>query len=107
ISARYGLGRAALARNDYGRAVTNLEDVLKMDPKATSAHYPLSLAYQGWVDSKKGKEHLRLRRDHQILPADPLMVELESLVQSPQTYETLGIRALDGEDWQTAETQFR
>ena len=27
------------------------------------------------------------------------MVELDELLQSPQTYETLGIRALDREDW--------
>jgi tetratricopeptide (TPR) repeat protein len=107
ISARYGAGRAALARNDYRRAVTNLEEVLKMDPKAASAHYPLSLAYNALGDAKKADEHLRLRRDHQILPADPLMVELEQLVQSPQTFETLGIRALEREDWPGAVAQFR
>jgi tetratricopeptide (TPR) repeat protein len=107
ISARYGLGRAALAQNDFRRAVTNLEDVLKMDPKAVSAHYPLSLAYGGLGDAKNAAEHLRLRRDHEILPADPLMVELEQLVQSPQTFETLGIRALDREDWPGASAQFR
>jgi tetratricopeptide (TPR) repeat protein len=35
------------------------------------------------------------------------MVELEQLVQSPQTFETLGIRALDREDWPGASAQFR
>jgi tetratricopeptide (TPR) repeat protein len=107
ISARYGLGRAALAKNDFRRAVTTLEEVLKMDPKAASAHYPLSLAYNGLGDTQKAEEHLRLRRDHQILPADPLMVELEELVRSPQTFETLGIRALEREDWPGAAAQFR
>ncbi len=107
ISARYGLGRAALAKNDYRRAVTNLEEVLKMDPKAVSAHYPLSLAYNGLGDTKQAEAHLRLRKDHEILPADPLMVELEELVQSPQTFETLGIRALGREDWPGAAAQFR
>ena len=107
ISARYGAGRAALAKNDYRRAATNLEEVLAMDPKAASAHYPLSLAYNALGDAKKADEHLRLRRDHQILPADPLMVELEQLVQSPQTFETLGIRALEREDWPGAAAQFR
>ena len=107
ISARYGAGRAALARNDYRRAVTNLEEVLKMDPKASSAHYPLSLAYRALGDSRQAEAHLRLRRDHQILPADPLMVELEQLVQSPQTFETLGIRALEREDWAAAAANFR
>jgi tetratricopeptide (TPR) repeat protein len=107
VSARYGLGRTALAKNDSRRAVTFLEEVLEMDPKAAGAHYPLSLAYSALGESKKAEEHLRQRREREILPADPLMVELEELVQSPQTYETLGIRALDREDWTGAAAQFR
>jgi tetratricopeptide (TPR) repeat protein len=87
LSARFGLGRAALAREDYRPAVEHLEEVLRRDPKAA--------------------EHLRQRREHEILPADPLMVELEGLLQSPQTFETLGIRSLDREDWPEAAAQFR
>ena len=90
MSARYGLGRAALAKNDYRRAVTNLEEVLKMDPKAVSAHYPLSLAYNGLGDTKQAEAHLRLRRDHEILPADPLMVELERARSEPSDVRDAG-----------------
>ncbi len=107
VSARYGLGRAALARNDPRKAVTYLEEVLKLNPNAGDAHYPLSLAYASLGDSAKAGEHLRLRRSQQIQPADPLMSELDELLQSPQTYETLGIRALAREDWPTAEAAFR
>jgi tetratricopeptide (TPR) repeat protein len=102
LSARYGLGRAALARQDYRRAVTYLEEVLARDPGAVGAHYPLGMAYSGLGNSAKADEHLRQRREHEILPADPLMVELEELLQSPQTYERLGIRALDRQDWTAA-----
>jgi tetratricopeptide (TPR) repeat protein len=35
------------------------------------------------------------------------MVELDSLLQSPQTFESLGIRALDEQDWAGAAAQFR
>lgn len=107
VSARYGLGRTALAKNDPRRAVTYLEDVLTVDPKAVGAHYPLSLAYAALGDSTKAGEHLRQRRNREILPADPLMVEIEQLLQSPQAYETLGIRALEREDWEDAATEFR
>jgi predicted Zn-dependent protease len=41
LSARFGLGRAALAEEDYRRAVEYLEEVLKRDPQAAGAHYPL------------------------------------------------------------------
>jgi len=107
VSARYGLGRTALARNDASRAVTYLEEVLQRDPKASSAHYPLSLAYAALGNTQKADEHLRLRANREILPSDPLMVDLENLLESPQTHETLGIRALEREDWPAAADEFR
>lgn len=107
VSARFGLGRAALARNDYRGAVVQFEDVLTRDPKAAAVHYPLSLAYAALGDRTKADEHLRQRANHEILPADPLMVELETLLESPQTYETQGIRALEKEDWTGAASWFR
>jgi tetratricopeptide (TPR) repeat protein len=107
LSARFGLGRTALAKQDFRRAVTLLEEVLAQDPGALGAHYPLGMAYSGLGDSKKADEHLRQRREHEILPADPLIVELEELLQSPQTYERLGIRALDRQDWTAAAAEFR
>jgi tetratricopeptide (TPR) repeat protein len=84
-----------------------LEEVLAMNPKAADAHYPLSLAYTALGNSAKASEHLRLRRSQGIRPADPLMAELDALLESPQTYETLGIQALDREDWPAAATAFR
>ena len=68
VSARYGLGRVALARNDPRRAVTYLEDVLKLDPEAAGAHYPLSQAYSALGETARASEHLRQRRERDILP---------------------------------------
>lgn len=107
VSAVFGLGRTALARRDYRRAIALLEEVLARDPRAVSAHYPLSQAYAGAGDTRQAETHLRLRADHQVLPADPLIVELETLLDSPQTYEALGIRALDRHDLGSAAEQFR
>jgi tetratricopeptide (TPR) repeat protein len=107
LSARYGLGRTALALNDPHRAVTYFEEILKIDPTATGAHYPLSQAYSALGDTAKAGEHLRLRQNRDIIPTDPLMTELDQLLQSPQTFETLGIRALDRKDWPGAAAQFR
>ena len=107
VSAKFGAGRTALARGDHRKAVEFLEDVLRLNPKATAAHYPLSQAYAALGDTEKSAEHLRLRRDSKIAPRDTLMVELESLLQSPQSFETAGLRRLDQEDWAGAEEQFR
>jgi tetratricopeptide (TPR) repeat protein len=107
LSARYGLGRAALARQEHRRAVEYLEEVLKRDPEAAGAHYPLGLAYRGLGDSAKAEAHLRQRKNREILPADPLIVELEELLDSPQAYESRGIRALNKQQWQEAAELFR
>lgn len=107
LSARFGLGRAALARQEYGRAVGYLEEVLKRDPEAAGAHYPLGMAYRGLGDMRKAEAQLQLRKNREILPADPLMVELDDLLESPQVYESRGIRALDKQQWPEAAALFR
>ena len=107
LSARFGLGRTALAKQDYRRAATYLEEVLAQDPEAAAAHYPLAMAYRGLGELSKADGQLRLRADHKILPADPLMVELDELLESPQAYESRGIRALDRKDWIEAAALFR
>ena len=107
LSARFGLGRTALAKEQYRRAVEHLEDVLARDPQAAGAHYPLALAYSGLGDARSAERHLKLRREHDILPADPLMVEIDELLESAQTFESIGLRALDRQDWNEAAAQFR
>lgn len=107
VSAKYGAGRTALAKGDNRAAVTHLESALSLNPKATAAHYPLSQAYAALGDTAKAAEHLSLRRDGRIAPRDTLMVELDALLQSPQSFETLGIRRLDEENWAGAAEMFR
>jgi tetratricopeptide (TPR) repeat protein len=107
LSARFGLGRVAQARGQQQEAVRLFEDVLARDATAAAVHYPLSLAYRAIGDTSRAEQHLTQRREHEILPADPLMVELDSLLDSPQTYERLGIQALNREAWAEAEGLFR
>ena len=106
-SALFGLGRVALAEQQYGPAIENFETVLKQDPEAAAVHYPLAMAYRAIGNTKEAESHLRLREDRPVLPADPLIVELESLLESPQTYESRGIQALDNKDWPGAAALFR
>ncbi len=107
LSARFGLGRTALARQEYRRAAEYLEDVLKRDPEAAGAHYPLGLAYRGLGDLKHAEAQIAQRKNHEILPADPLIVDLEELLDSPQAYESRGIRALNTKQWPQAAALFR
>ena len=107
LSARFGLGRVALARQDYTRAAAYLEEVLAKDPEAAGAHYPLAMAYRGLGRLDQAEVQLRQREEREILPADPLMVELDELLESAQAYESRGIRALNREDWTEAAALFR
>ena len=99
ISARFGLGpRRAGEAATTPRAVTHFEDVLRRDATAVAAHYPLSLAYAALGQTAKADAHLKQRASRDILPADPLMVELDTVLESPQSYETRGIRSLEAKD---------
>ena len=107
LAARFGLGRAALAQQDYAAAASHFEGVLTLEARAVNVHYPLALAYRGLGDNAKAEAHLRQRGDFEILPADPLMEELREVLRSAISYEVRGTRALNGGDWKTAVAEFR
>jgi len=107
IAALVGLGRAALARSDYARATEHLEQALALNPRESSIHYPLAMAYRGLGHEDKAEAHMRLRGPGTIRPADPLMFELETMLESAVAYEVRGARALDDGDWKAAGAYFR
>ena len=107
LSARYGLAQTALLAEDYRRAADLLEEILAREPNIGAVHYPLGMAYRGLGDDAKAEEHLRLRENAEIRPADPLMEALDSLLDTASTYESGGLAALEREEWPAAIEQFR
>ncbi len=107
LSARFGLGRAALLEADFQRAVRLLEEILARDPTAVAAHYPLGMAYRGMGEHERAERHLAQRQDAGLGPHDPLMIELDALLDSPRAHETRGVAALDRGDWNEAADHFR
>ncbi len=101
------MGRAAFARNDFSRAAAYLEDALTLSPDASALQYPLAMAYQRLGDTVKADAHLRKRGDVDVLPDDPLMRELDSMLESPVRSQRLGIAALEKGIWADAEQHFR
>src|SRR5678809_277078 len=61
-----GLGQAALARRDFARAASTLEEALKIDPGLQSVHSPLAMAYRGLGETAKAEEHLRLWKNTEV-----------------------------------------
>ena len=107
LSARFGLARTALMKEEFAVAANYLEEILDRNADAAAAHYPLGIAYRGLGELEKAEEHLLLRENEGILPADPLMATLDVLLESPQAYERRGIESLDGGDLEGAEALFK
>jgi tetratricopeptide (TPR) repeat protein len=103
----FGLGRTALANQAFARAVDYLEQALTIDPKAVVIHYPLAMAYRGMGDRQKAEDHLRVRGPGEIRPPDPLMLEIDSMLESAVSYEVRGAAALDDSNWEAAAGHFR
>jgi tetratricopeptide (TPR) repeat protein len=103
----FGLGRVALAKQEYRRAVDYLDQALSIDPRAAVIHYPLAMAYRGMGDVQKAEAHLQARSPGEIRPPDPLMLELDALIQSAVAYEVRGAAALDEGQWDAAAEAFR
>ena len=101
-AALFGLGRAALGRGAYADAVRYLEQALAIAPQAAAIHYPLSLAYREMGNTAKADEHLKQRQEGTVPFPDPLLQQVTERPDSPATYESRGIRALDAGDWAAA-----
>ena len=107
VAALVGIGRTALAKSEYPRAVQHLEQALSLDPQAAVIHYPLALAYRGLGETQKAELHMRQRGPGEIRPPDPLMRDLDSLLESAVAYEVRGAKALDDHEWTRAAASFR
>jgi tetratricopeptide (TPR) repeat protein len=102
-----GLGQSALARRDYGRAVSALEEALSIDDSLASIHSPLAMAYRGLGDTPKAEAHLKQWRNTEILVPDPFRQELDLALQSGLSFELRGIRALEQRDFKAAAEFFQ
>jgi tetratricopeptide (TPR) repeat protein len=103
----FGLGRVALAKQDYAQAAKYLEETLALGPQASRVRYPLALAYRGLGQRSKAEEHLRQRGEVDLPSGDPLMDEVFGLLQNASAYEVRASRAIDDKRWQDAVTDLR
>jgi tetratricopeptide (TPR) repeat protein len=107
LAARYGLGRAALLRQDYQSAATHLEAVLALNREAVAAHYPLGLAYRGLGRTADAEAQMRRRSGTDILPPDPWIDTLAGLVETAEAHYGLGVEASRAGAWSEAAAAFR
>ncbi len=106
-AARFGAGRAALAKGENQRAVEELTAALTLEPQATSIHYPLAMAYRALGNVAQSEAHLALQGKVDPRPPDPLMREIDVLLESPEAYNIRGGAELDAGHWEAAAKLFR
>ena len=76
-----GLGKVALTEHHYDDAVKDFTEALASDPKASSVHYQLALAYRGLGDLAHAQEQLRARGETEPDIQDPLLDRINLLKQ--------------------------
>lgn len=107
VPALFGAGRVALERKQYASAVKLFEDCLALDPRGTAVHYPLAMAYRGLGNAQVADAHIQRQGTVKIDPTDPLMTELDELLESPRAYDIRGGRSLETGNWADAAQLFR
>jgi tetratricopeptide (TPR) repeat protein len=93
VAALDGLGRVALARREFAKAVAYLNQALALDPQAAYIHYPLAMAYRGLGEREKAAIELRKHG-----PAAPELVD-------PYLTALQDIKTGRGEMWEKASHQ--
>lgn len=106
-AALYGMGRIALARKNYQDAVKYFEEALQLDPAASTIRYPLSTAYRALGQGQQAENHLRQRGDVSVITPDPLMQEVDGLLETALAYESRGLRSFETGQWSEAAAYFR
>ena len=104
-----GLGKVALTRRDYRRAIAHFEEALKLWPTATRLYQPLAMAYQGIGDREKAEENLRHFAVDGAEPSvdDPIADALGDKVAASKVLLRRGQRAGKAGRFDLAEKAFR
>jgi tetratricopeptide (TPR) repeat protein len=102
VAALYHLGRAALLERDYAHAAEYFERALTIDPHVSILHYPLAMAYRGLGQAENAEAQLRQRGDVDVGPVDPLMRQLEAMLDTAPVFEKRAIEASRTGDWKSA-----
>ena len=101
-AAWFGLGRAALARGDHQTAAGHLEHALSLDPRASAIRYPLAMSYRALGDRPKAEAQMRLRGHTQPAFPDPLMRDVDTLLETATSHDIRALEALERGEWAAA-----
>src|SRR5438132_5721753 len=93
-AAYYGLGQVALSKRSYSEAINYFERALASAPDANRIHYSLAMAYRGFGNEEKAKDHLARQGSVGVRAADPLIDGLQQLIKGERIHLIRGRLAL-------------
>src|SRR5688500_12536972 len=106
-AAHYGLGQVALSERNYAEAVKYFERTLAIVSAATRVHYSLAMAYRGLGELEKAKANLRSQGTVGVRVADPLVDQLQEIIQGERLHLIRGRLALEAKRYAEAVDEFR
>jgi tetratricopeptide (TPR) repeat protein len=106
-AAYYGLGQVALSKRSYVEAVDYFQKALTLAAEANRIHYSLAMAYRGLGDTEKARMHLAQQGPVGVRVADPLIDDLQELVQGARVHLMRGKLAFEAKRYAQASTEFR
>ena len=107
-AALYYLGQIDLLRHDYQGAQAHLSEALRINPEASEVHYPLAQAYRQLGKQELAREHLARFKQQTPDADDPLVAELETVLQTSHWDFRLGMQAImEQQDYEAAIEHFR
>jgi tetratricopeptide (TPR) repeat protein len=101
-----GLAKIALSERKFTNAIQLLQAALELQPKATSLHYPLAMAYRSLGNKELAKDHLQRQGLGKAEYPDPLMDDLEKLKKGPMVLWRQGNQAVQEGRYPDAVTLF-
>jgi len=105
-AALFYLGQVDLLKRDYQAAVSHMTEALKIDPQASGVHYPLAQAYRHLGEERLAREHLARFKAKRPDADDPLLAELNNVLQTSRNVFGRGMKAIMERDYQSAIEQF-
>lgn len=102
-----GLGKVALAEHQYNAALTDFKEALSREPKASSIHYQLAMAYRGLGDLTHVEEELRARGNVEPEITDPLLSQINLLKKGKLTLVQRGGAAMSANRFDDAVASYR
>jgi len=94
VASMAGLGRIAVSQRNFTKAIDLLNAALRLQPSASSLHYPLAMAYRGTGERQLAQEHLLQQGSGKLLCPDPLIDDLEKLKKGEMVLWKRGNQAM-------------